>query len=92
MWKFLIDEDMPRSTTAALLQAGHVVEDVRDVGLRGRGDDEIFQYAQAQGAILLTADKGFRNIVRFPPGTLEGHRTLQWCTEGSDPAQRRVRS
>lgn len=72
MWKFLIDEDMPRSTTVVLRQAGHSVEDVRDVGLRGRSDQEVFQYAQAQGAILLTADKGFSNIVRFPPDTHAG--------------------
>jgi len=72
MGKFLIDEDMPRSTTVVLRQAGHSVEDVRDVGLRGRTDQEVFQYAQAQGAVLLTAGKGFSNIVRFPLGTHAG--------------------
>jgi predicted nuclease of predicted toxin-antitoxin system len=72
MWRFLIDEDMPRSTAVVLRQAGHSVEDVRDVGLRGRSDQEIFQYAQAQGAVLLTADKGFSNVVRFPLGTHAG--------------------
>ena len=72
MWKFLIDEDMPRSTTVVLREAGHSVEDVRDVGLRGRSDQEVFQYAQAQGAVLLTADKGFSNVVRFPLGTHSG--------------------
>ncbi|NIN66034.1 MAG: hypothetical protein GTO63_15340 [Anaerolineae bacterium] len=92
MWKFLIDEDMPHSTVVLLRQEGHAAEDVRDAGLRGQNDHKIFHYPQAEGAILLTADKGFSNIVRFPPGTLEGHGTLQWCSEGSDPAQRRVRS
>jgi predicted nuclease of predicted toxin-antitoxin system len=72
MWKFLIDEDIPRSTTAVLREAGHSVEDVRDVGLRGRSDQEVFQYAQSQGAALLTADKGFSSIVRFPLGTHAG--------------------
>jgi predicted nuclease of predicted toxin-antitoxin system len=72
VWKFLIDEDMPRSTAVALRQAGHAALDVRDIGLRGHGDREIFQYAQAQDAILLTGDKGFSNIVRFPLGTHAG--------------------
>lgn len=72
MWTFLIDEDMPRSTAVLLRQEGHATEDVRDVGLRGQSDEKIFQYAQAQGAILLTADKGFSNTVRFPPGTHAG--------------------
>lgn len=72
MWKFLIDEDMPRSTAVLLRQVGHSAEDVRDVGLRGHSDQEVFRYAQSQGAILLTADKGFSNIMRFPVGTHAG--------------------
>jgi len=72
MWKFLIDEDMPRSTAIALRQAGHAAEDVRDVGLRGRSDQEIFDHAQAQGTILITADKGFASVLRFPLGVHSG--------------------
>jgi predicted nuclease of predicted toxin-antitoxin system len=72
MWKFLIDEDMPRSLSVVLGQAGHSVQDVRDVGLRGHTDLEVFQFAQARGAVLLTADKGFGNIVRFPVATHAG--------------------
>ena len=56
LWTFLLDEEMPRSTAGALRGAGHVAVDVRDVGLRGRSDPEIFAYAQAKSAILLTAD------------------------------------
>lgn len=72
MWKFLIDEDMPRSTAVLLREAGHAAEDVRDVGLRGHSDQQVFEYAQAQGAILVTADKGFSNVMRFPVGTHAG--------------------
>ena len=39
---------------------------------RGHGDQEIFDYAQARGAILITGDKGFSNILRSPPGTHAG--------------------
>ena len=72
MWRFLVDEDMPRSTAKALRQIGHIAEDVRDVGLRGHSDQEVFDYAQAQGATLVTSDKDFSNILRFPPGTHAG--------------------
>ena len=72
MWRFLVDEDMPRSTAKALRQIGHIAEDVRDVGLRGHSDQEVFDYAQAQGATLVTSDKDFSNILRFPPGTHSG--------------------
>lgn len=68
MWTFLIDEDVPPSTTGALRQAGYV----RDVGLGGRGDDEIFAYAQMQEAIIITEDKGFSNVLSFPLGTHSG--------------------
>lgn len=72
MWKFLIDEDMSRSTAVALRQAGYEAEDVRDIGLRGHSDQEVFERAQTQRAILVTADKGFANTLRFPLGTHSG--------------------
>jgi predicted nuclease of predicted toxin-antitoxin system len=72
MWMFLIDEDIPRSTAGVLRRAGHEAEDVRDAGLRGHSDQEVFDYAQAQGAVVITADKDFSNILRFPPGTHSG--------------------
>lgn len=69
---FLVDEDMPRSTARVLREAGHQAEDVRDVGLRGHGDDEVFDYAQRRGAILVTEDRGFANVIRFPLGSHRG--------------------
>lgn len=71
-WRFLVDEDLPRSTAVALRQAGHTAEDVRDIGLRGHTDQAVFEYAQSVGAILVTADKGFANVLRFPPGSHAG--------------------
>ena len=72
MWALLVDEDLPRSTVVMLRQAGHTAEDVRDVGLRGHNDDDVFAYAQATQAILVTADKGFANVLSYPPGTHAG--------------------
>jgi predicted nuclease of predicted toxin-antitoxin system len=69
---FLIDEDLPRSLAPLLKQAGHVVEDVRDVGLRGRPDAEVFEAARARGMALLTGDVGFSNLLHFPLGTHSG--------------------
>lgn len=72
MPRFLVDEDMPRSTAVALRQAGYTAIDVRDVGLRGHSDQDVFAYAQSQGAVLVTADKGFSNLLRYPLGTHAG--------------------
>ena len=65
---FLVDEDVPRSTAPALRQAGYLAEDVRDVGLRGHPDQDIFAYAQAHGQILVTADKRLRQRRELPSG------------------------
>lgn len=72
MWRFLVDEDMPRSTAVTLRTTGHDATDVRDVGLRGHSDADVFAYAQGHGAVLVTADKGFANVLSFPPETHSG--------------------
>jgi predicted nuclease of predicted toxin-antitoxin system len=66
MLTFVIDEDMPRSTAGVLKAAGYNVLDVRDCGLRGKSDDEVFEFAQSKNAVLLTGDMGFGNILHFP--------------------------
>jgi predicted nuclease of predicted toxin-antitoxin system len=73
MLRFLIDEDMPRSLAEVLRAKGFEVLDVRDCGLncglRGGSDDEIFEFAQKERAIILTGDTGFGNLLRFPLGS-----------------------
>jgi len=68
MPRFVIDEDMPRSTGRALARQGYVVMDVRDHGLRGASDLDIFDFAKGKEAVLVTADLGFGNILQFPLG------------------------
>lgn len=41
MLKFVIDEDMPRSTANVLRSKGYEALDVRDCGLRGKNDLEL---------------------------------------------------
>jgi len=68
MPKFVIDEDMPRSTGRILKQQGYDVRDIRDYGFRGAEDEEIYEFAQREKAVILTGDRGFGNILRFPLG------------------------
>lgn len=72
MRAFLVDEDLPRSLSRELLAAGFSSQDVRDVGLRGKSDDEIFHYASTHRLTLLTGDLGFGNILRYPLGQHHG--------------------
>lgn len=36
------------------------------MGLRGKSDESIFEYAQVGGLVLLTGDLGLGNVLRFP--------------------------
>lgn len=45
MLKFVIDEDMPRSTARILRAKGYEALDSRDYGLRGKSDEEVFEFA-----------------------------------------------
>ncbi|MBN1841809.1 MAG: DUF5615 family PIN-like protein [Deltaproteobacteria bacterium] len=69
MPRFVIDEDMPRSTGMMLKEQGYDVKDIRDYGLRGAEDEEVYEFAQREEAVILTGDRGFGNILRFALGT-----------------------
>ncbi|MBI1769872.1 MAG: DUF5615 family PIN-like protein [Bacteroidetes bacterium] len=72
MPRFVIDEDMPRSTGRVLKDCGYEVKDIRDHGLRGADDEMIFRFAQGNQAVLITGDLGFGNILHFPIGSYSG--------------------
>jgi len=72
MIKFVVDEDLPRSTSRLLRNKGFEVLDVRDCGLKGRSDEEIFNFAQKEGAVILSGDLGFGNLLKFPVGSNSG--------------------
>ena len=45
-----------------LRQAGHEAAHVRDYGLHGAGDEEIFERAKNEDRIIVSADTDFRRI------------------------------
>lgn len=68
MLKILLDENLSRSTAKTLRGNGFEVLEVRDCGLRGKTDEELFAFAKKEKALILTGDIGFGNILRFPLG------------------------
>lgn len=72
MLKIVIDEDIPRSTGIILKENGYDVLDIRDHGLRGENDEKIYEFAQKNEAVVLTGDRGFGSIQRFPLGEHNG--------------------
>lgn len=81
--RFITDEDVPRSTARVLHDAGFDAVDVRDVGLRGKSDSDVFDYAQKENRLLITCDMGFANILNFPPS--ENHGILVVRIPDSEP-------
>ena len=72
MARFFVDEDLPRSLVRALREAGLEADHVIDGGLRGQPDGAIFNHATTNGMTLVSADLGFANVLRLPPGAHGG--------------------
>jgi len=81
--KTVIDEDLPRVIDKVLEDLGWEIKDVRDIGLRGKSDREIINFAQKSKAVLFSADWGFANILKFPPKNYYGIVILNFPNEAS---------
>lgn len=64
-WRFLLDENLPKSLQKALRAAGYPAARVIDEGLRGRPDSSIFRQVRSR-AIIITRDKDYLKTDLFP--------------------------
>jgi len=69
MASFVVDEDLPESLCQALRNKGHNAVGIREVRLQGSADQQVFDYAQALSAIIITEDLDFADTLAFPLGT-----------------------
>jgi len=70
--RFKVDEDLPREIASILRAGGHDAVSVLDEKLGGAPDPRVWSAVQQEHRCLLTADKGFADARRFPPGTHGG--------------------
>ena len=70
--RFLIDANMPRSTVALLQEHGHWAAHVANIGLGDSDDHTIAERAKRDGAVLVTRDIDFANILAYPPADYPG--------------------
>jgi predicted nuclease of predicted toxin-antitoxin system len=84
MLKFVLDEDMPRSTGKFLKDAGYKVKDIRDYNLRGAEDEQVFKFAQNEKSVLITSDIDFANTLKFPLGEHYGIVIVRFPNEISN--------
>ena len=70
--KLKLDENGPESLVAELAVHGHDVDTVRQEGLAGAPDPDVWAAAQAAGLFLITQGLDFSDVREFRPGTHHG--------------------
>lgn len=79
----LLDQNVPRQVARWLsgLRPSWMVRHVADVGLEGKSDREIFEWAQERETIVVTFDEDFADQRSFPVGQHHGIIRLRvWPT------------
>ncbi|MEH2274690.1 MAG: DUF5615 family PIN-like protein [Nostoc sp.] len=61
--RFLLDQDVYAVTARFIVDAGHDVVLVAQIGLSQASDEEILKTAQGQNRILVTRDRDYGNLV-----------------------------
>lgn len=92
MASIVLDEDVHRSLSSTLADAGHDVVRVQDAGLAGAPDSDVFDFAQRRKAVLITCDLGIadaRVLMREPhAGVILGSDTAENAERDDDKANR----
>ena len=70
--KFLLDANMPNSSTEIVKKSGWNAVNVRSIGMGKAEDEEIVKYAFDNNYVIITRDRGFGNIFNYPKGTHHG--------------------
>jgi predicted nuclease of predicted toxin-antitoxin system len=77
-----VDECLPFECADVLRLQGHNVETVRDEGLQGSPDHEVWGAAQREKRFLVTTDLDFSDVRQYKPGEHAGVLLLRLGKEG----------
>jgi len=80
-----VNEDLPNAAVQLLRRRGHDANGVVQQGMGGAKDAVLWRAVQLKGRFLVTADKGFGDIRRYPPGTHPGVMLLRPDQAGIRP-------
>ena len=70
--KIKLDENLHVALADAFLPDDYDVETVADEGLVGADDDTLCRTASAEDRLIITLDRGFGDLRKYPPGTHAG--------------------
>lgn len=66
MVKFLADENIPTFLVEFIRNKGFEIEDVYKIEKSGSSDEEIMETARPEKRILISFDKHFADIIKYP--------------------------
>jgi predicted nuclease of predicted toxin-antitoxin system len=75
--KFKLDENLSRRTADLIRAAGHDAVTVPSQGLRGATDERLFEVCAGESRALVTLDRDFGQVLRYPPATSAGIVVLE---------------
>jgi predicted nuclease of predicted toxin-antitoxin system len=88
--KIKLDENLPESLIAELSALGHDVDNVRQEGLAGYGDPDVWAAAQAERRFFITQDFDFSDVRQFQPGSHHGLLLVRLPDAGRLSLTRRI--
>ena len=81
--KIKLDENIGKRGLELLRLEGHDALSVYDQGLSGADDDRLFDVCASEGRVLITLDRDFGEVLRFPPEDSAGIVILDLGTRAS---------
>lgn len=70
--KFKPDENLSQRAADLIRSAGHDVATVAGQGLRGAADETLFEVCTRESRALVTLDRDFGQVLRYPPAATPG--------------------
>jgi len=70
--RFKLDENFGSRTLTLFRRAGHDADTVREEGIAGCSDNDLFQECVRRSRYLVTLDLDFADVIRFPPHLAAG--------------------
>jgi predicted nuclease of predicted toxin-antitoxin system len=70
--KLKLDENLSQRAADLIRAAGHDAVTVANQGLRGAADETLFEVCQHEGRTLVSLDRDFSQVLRYPPAATAG--------------------
>jgi predicted nuclease of predicted toxin-antitoxin system len=75
--KLKLDENLSRHAANLIRAAGHDAVTVSNQGLSGAADETLFEVCKREGRTLITLDRDFGQVLRYPPAGSAGIVVLE---------------